>query len=72
MLALQARIEGDVEIDAVIDKDGNVVQERAMSGPPLLVSAAIEAVKHWKYQPTYLNGAPWPIELTINVTFSLS
>jgi protein TonB len=72
MLALQARIEGDVEIDAVIDKDGNVVQERVMSGPPLLVSAAMDAVKHWKYQPTYLNGAPWPIELTINVTFSLS
>lgn len=72
MLALQGRIEGDVEIDAVIDKDGNVVQERVMSGPPLLVSAAMDAVKHWKYQPTYLNGAPWPIELTINVTFSLS
>ncbi len=72
MLALQARIEGDVEIDAVIDKDGNVVQERAMSGPPLLMSAAIEAVKHWKYQPTLLNGTPWPLELTINVTFSLS
>ena len=72
MLALQARIEGDVQIDAVIDKDGNVVQERAMSGPPLLISAAVDAVKHWKYQPTYLNGEPWPIELTINVTFSLS
>ncbi len=72
MLALQARIEGDVQIDAVIDKDGNVVQERAMSGPPLLMNAAIDAVKHWKYQPTYLNGEPWPIELTINVTFSLS
>ena len=72
MLALQARIEGDVEIDAVIDKDGNVVQEKVMSGPPLLVSAAMDAVKHWKYEPTYLNGTPWPIELTINVTFSLS
>jgi protein TonB len=72
MLALQARIEGDVAIDAVIDKDGNVVQERVVSGPPLLVSAAMDAVKHWKYQPTYLNGTPWPIELTINVTFSLS
>jgi periplasmic protein TonB len=72
LLALQARIEGDVQIDAVIDKNGNVVQERAMNGPPLLISAAVEAVKHWKYQPTYLNGEPWPVELTINVTFSLS
>jgi protein TonB len=72
LLALRARIEGDVQIDAVIDKDGNVVQERAMNGPPLLINAAIDAVKHWKYQPTYLNGTPWPVELTINVTFSLS
>lgn len=72
LLARQARVEGDVQIDAVIDKDGNVVQEHATAGPPLLIDAALEAVKHWKYQPTYLNGVAWPIELTINVTFSLS
>lgn len=72
LLALQARIEGDVQIDAVIDKNGDVVQEKVMDGPPLLVSAAMDAVKHWKYQPTVLNGTPWPVELTINVTFSLS
>ena len=72
LLAVQARIEGDVQIDALIDKDGNVVQARAISGPGVLVPAALEAVKHWKYQPTYLNGVPWPIELTVHVTFSLS
>ena len=72
ILAVQARVEGDVEIDAVIDKDGNVVQARAMSGPGVLIAAALEAVKHWKYQPTYLNGVPWPLELTVHVTFSLS
>lgn len=72
LLAVQARIEGDVQIDALIDKDGNVVQARAVSGPGVLVPAALEAVKHWKYQPTYLNGVPWPIELTVHVTFSLS
>jgi protein TonB len=72
ILAVQSRIEGVVEIDAVIDKDGNVVQERAMSGPGLLIPAALEAVKKWKYQPTYLNGVPWPLELTVRVTFSLS
>lgn len=72
LLALQGRIEGDVEIDAVIDKDGSVVQEKVVSGPALLIGAAMDAVKHWKYQPTYLNGTPWPVELTINVTFSLS
>ncbi len=72
LLAVQARIEGDVQIDALIDKDGNVVQARAISGPGVLIPAALEAVKHWKYQPTYLNGVPWPIELTVHVTFSLS
>ena len=72
LLAVQARIEGDVQIDALIDKDGNVVQARAISGPGVLIPAALDAVKHWKYQPTYLNGVPWPIELTVHVTFSLS
>ena len=72
LLAVQARIEGDVQIDALIDKDGAVVQARAISGPGVLIPAALEAVKHWKGQPTYLNGVPWPIELTVHVTFSLS
>ncbi len=72
LLAVQARIEGDVQIDALIDKGGNVVQARAISGPGVLIPAALEAVKHWKYQPTYLNGVPWPVELTVHVTFSLS
>ena len=71
ILAQQAKIEGVVEIDAIIDKDGNVVKERAINGPALLIAAALEAVKRWKYQPTYLNGVAWPIELTIDVTFTL-
>ena len=72
ILAQQARIQGVVKIDAIIDKDGNVVKEQVMSGPALLIAAALEAVKGWKYQPTYLNGVAWPIEITINVSFSLS
>jgi len=72
LLAIQARIQGDVEIDAVIDKDGNVIQARAISGPGVLIPSALDAVKHWKYEPTYLNGVPWPLELTVHVTFSLS
>jgi len=72
IVALQARIHGVVEIDAVIDKDGNVVQARALSGPTLLIAAALECVKRWKYEPTYLNGVPMPIELTVHVIFSIS
>ena len=72
LLARQGMIEGVVTIDAIVDKYGNVVGGRAMSGPALLIGAALDAVKLWKYEPTYLNGVPWPIELTISVTFSLS
>ena len=72
VLAQEGRIEGNVEIDAVIDKNGSVVRARAVDGPPLLIAAALNAVKQWKYQPTYLNGVPWPVEMTVNVTFQLS
>jgi periplasmic protein TonB len=72
ILAQQARIEGDVQIDAIIDQNGTVIQTRAISGPPLLMNAALEAVKQWKYQPTYLNGKAYPVELTVEVTFQFS
>jgi protein TonB len=71
ILAKQARIQGVVEVDAVIDTHGNVIQARAMSGPQMLFSAALKAVTGWKYEPTYLNGQAYPVELTVQVTFSL-
>ena len=71
ILAKQARIQGDVEIDAVIDEHGNVVKEHAVSGSGVLVPAALEAVSQWKYEPTYLNGKPYPVELAVDVTFRL-
>jgi periplasmic protein TonB len=72
VLAQEARIEGDVQIDAIIEKNGNVVQTRAISGPPLLMSAALDAVKQWKYKPTYLNGIAYPVELSVDVMFQFS
>lgn len=71
ILAKEARIQGVVQIDAVIDQKGNVVKEHAVSGSGLLVQAALDAVSQWKYQPTYLNGKPYPVELAVNVTFQL-
>jgi protein TonB len=71
-LAKIARVQGVVDIDAVIDEHGNVVKAHVMDGPALLIDAALKAVSQWKYQPTYLNGQPYPIDLTIQVTFSLS
>ena len=70
-LAKDARVQGVVDIDAVIDVHGNVVQARAMDGPGLLIDAALKAVSQWKYEPTYLNGQPYPVDLVIQVTFSL-
>lgn len=71
VLAKQARVQGVVQIDAVIDENGNVVKEHAVSGSGILVPAALEAVSQWKYQPTYLNGKPYPVELEVDVTFQL-
>ncbi|HTX15786.1 MAG TPA: energy transducer TonB [Candidatus Baltobacteraceae bacterium] len=70
-IALAAHIEGTVIIDAIIDEQGNVVQERLVEGPPLLVAAALDAVSQWKYQPTYLNGQAVAINTHVQVTFRL-
>ncbi len=71
-LARQARVEGDVVIEAVIDASGNVVEAKVISGHALLLSAALEAVRQWKYEPTYLNGEAVPVRLRVTVTFQLS
>jgi protein TonB len=70
-LAKQARIQGVVQIEAIIDERGNVVQMKAVSGSGLLIPAAMRAVAQWRYEPTYLNGEPYPISLTVEVTFHM-
>ena len=72
VLAKTARVQGTVDIEAVIDENGNVVKAHAMDGPALLIEAALKAVTQWKYEPTYLNGKPYPVDLTIQVSFNLS
>ena len=71
-LARQARVEGDVVVEAVIDATGSVVEAKVISGHALLMSAALEAVRQWKYEPTYLNGEAVPVRLRVTVTFQLS
>ena len=71
-LAKQARIQGDVVIDAVIDTKGNVVEMQVVSGHPLLIPAALEAVKKLKYQPTYLNEEPVAVQLLVTIKFRIS
>jgi protein TonB len=70
-IAMTAKVEGVVVIDAVIDERGNVIQARAVSGPGLLISAALQAVLKWRYEPTYLDGQAVPIEMKVEVGFHL-
>ena len=71
-LARQARIQGTVVLHAIIDKEGKVAQLEVVSGHPLLVASAIEAVKQWRYKPTQLNGDPVEVDTTIQVTFTMN
>jgi len=71
-LARQARIQGQVVLQAEISKDGSIENLHLMSGHPMLAPAAIEAVKQWKYKPYFLNGEPVEVETQITVIFSLS
>ena len=71
-LARQARIQGQVLLQAEISKDGSIENLHLISGHPMLAPAAIEAVKQWKYKPYILNGEPVEVETQITVNFTLS
>ncbi len=71
-IARQARVQGTVILEAIIDEQGNVTQVRAVSGPPLLFQSAIKAVQGRKYEVTYLDGEPVAIRLDVTVNFRLS
>jgi periplasmic protein TonB len=70
--AKMARVEGNPALQAVIGKDGSIQNLRVISGHPLLTSAALEAVKQWRYKPYYLNGEPVEVETQIVVNFLLT
>jgi len=71
-LARQTRISGTVKLHAIIGKNGQVEQLQVLSGHPLLVQSALDAVKQWRYQPTLLNGEPVEVDTEIDVIFSLA
>jgi len=71
-LAKAARVQGDVVLSAVIDSNGHITNLLLVSGHPMLVPAAIAAVKQWRYKPYLLNGQPVEVETTITVIFTLS
>jgi TonB family protein len=71
-LAKQARISGTVRFTALIGTDGSIVSLQLVSGHPLLVQSAQEAVSQWQYKPTLLNGAPVEVITQIDVNYTLS
>lgn len=70
-LARSARIQGAVVLFAVISKSGTITNLRAVSGHPMLIPAAIEAVEQWRYRPYILNNEPVEVETQITVNFVL-
>jgi len=71
-LAKQARISGVVKLSALISKEGNVANLAVISGHPLLIPSALEAVQKWVYQKTLLNGDPVEVVTQIDVNYTLS
>jgi protein TonB len=71
-LAKMARIQGTVRLEAIISRDGTIQDLKVVSGHPLLVKTALEAVQRWRYQPTLLNGDPVEVVTEIDVNFTLA
>ena len=71
LLAQATRVRGVVVISAVIDAQGNPAEMRVVSGHPLLIAAAMNALKQWKFEPTILDGEPVPVSWDITITFQL-
>jgi protein TonB len=71
-LAVMAKLQGVVIIEATVNERGRVVNANVLQGAPMLTDAALEAVKKWVYTPTLVNGVPTPIIMTVTVNFKLS
>lgn len=70
-IAVQTKTEGAVLLHALISRDGRITSLEVVSGNPLLIHAALEAVQQWRYRPTMLSGEPVEVETTITVVFRL-
>ena len=70
-IALAARVEGSVILEAIIGVDGAVREARVLRSIPLLDAAAVAAVRQWRYTPTTLNGIPVPVVMTVTVRFEI-
>ena len=72
LLAQQMKVQGSVVLKALIGEDGSVQSVQVISGPEILVGAAVEAVQQWRFNPTYKAGRAVPAEIRITVKFTIS
>jgi TonB family protein len=70
-LARTMRIQGDVDLQALINEHGNIEYLRVTTGQPLLYKSAIDAAKQWKYKPFLINGKPVAVSATFTVRFQM-
>lgn len=70
-IARVAHVQGVVVLDCTIGVDGRVDEVKVLGGPPLLQTAAVDAVRQWLYRPTLLNGVAVPVVMTVTVRFTL-
>ncbi|HEV2962918.1 MAG TPA: TonB family protein [Candidatus Angelobacter sp.] len=70
-MAKIAHIQGDVVLQATISKQGTIENLRGVSGHPILIQAAMEAVRQWRYRPYELNSEPVEVETTVTVRFHM-
>ena len=70
-MAKVAHITGNVVLRAVIGRTGTITQLEPVSGHPVLLTASMDAVRHWQYKPYLLNDEPIQVETTITVKFHM-
>jgi protein TonB len=70
--AKQSNVQGKVVVNATVDAKGDVVNVNAVSGPPFLRQAAMDAVKQWKYSPAQIDGRPASAQVTVSLEFRLN
>jgi protein TonB len=71
-LAVRARLQGTVVVEATLNERGRVVNVSLVQGSPMLTESALEAVSKWVYSPTLVNGVPTPVIMTVKVHFRLT
>ena len=71
-LGKKIRLQGDVSVEVIVSPDGRVESARAVSGHPMLASAAVDAARRWRFGPTLLNGVPVRVTGVIVFVFRLN